>query len=205
MIVTFFFTITSTTSASVLTFDDVITGNQGYIPDGYAGFDWMQMGVMNPDVYGEPYTLSGYNNGRVSGDYVAFNANGYTGFMSSISGDPFDFNGAYFTAVWNNGLNIKVIGYTGSSPGYFLTGTPIYEQIITVDTFDATWFQFNFTGIDALSFESYGGTNAGYTGGSGVHFAMEEFTYNAVPIPAAVWLFGSGLIGLIGIARRKKA
>ena len=26
-----------------------------------------------------------------------------------------------------------------------------------------------------------------------------------VPIPAAVWLFGSGLIGLIGIARRKKA
>lgn len=27
--------------------------------------------------------------------------------------------------------------------------------------------------------------------------------YSAVPIPAAVWLFGSGLIGLIGIARRK--
>jgi hypothetical protein len=26
-----------------------------------------------------------------------------------------------------------------------------------------------------------------------------------IPIPAAVWLFGSGLIGLIGIARRKKA
>ena len=31
------------------------------------------------------------------------------------------------------------------------------------------------------------------------------FELNAVPIPAAVWLFGSGLIGLIGIARRKKA
>jgi hypothetical protein len=28
---------------------------------------------------------------------------------------------------------------------------------------------------------------------------------DAVPIPAAVWLFGSGLLGLIGIARRKKA
>ena len=26
-----------------------------------------------------------------------------------------------------------------------------------------------------------------------------------IPIPAAVWLFGSGLLGLIGIARRKKA
>ncbi len=27
----------------------------------------------------------------------------------------------------------------------------------------------------------------------------------AVPVPAAVWLFGSGLIGLVGIARRKKS
>lgn len=27
---------------------------------------------------------------------------------------------------------------------------------------------------------------------------------NSVPVPAAVWLFGSGLLGLIGIARRKK-
>ena len=27
----------------------------------------------------------------------------------------------------------------------------------------------------------------------------------ATPIPSAVWLFGSGLIGLIGLARRKKA
>ena len=27
---------------------------------------------------------------------------------------------------------------------------------------------------------------------------------NVVPVPAAVWLFGSGLVGLIGVARRKK-
>ena len=31
------------------------------------------------------------------------------------------------------------------------------------------------------------------------------FTPTTVPIPTAVWLFGSGLIGLIGVARRKKA
>lgn len=28
---------------------------------------------------------------------------------------------------------------------------------------------------------------------------------NAVPVPAAVWLFGSGLLGLVGVARKKKA
>ena len=28
---------------------------------------------------------------------------------------------------------------------------------------------------------------------------------NSVPVPAAVWLFGSGLLGLIGVARREKS
>ena len=31
-----------------------------------------------------------------------------------------------------------------------------------------------------------------------------QFIPTAVPLPAAVWLFGSGLIGLIGMARRRK-
>jgi hypothetical protein len=32
----------------------------------------------------------------------------------------------------------------------------------------------------------------------------ESFVNNPVPIPAAVWLFGSGLLGLVGIARRRR-
>ena len=28
---------------------------------------------------------------------------------------------------------------------------------------------------------------------------------SVVPVPAAVWLFGSGLLGLVGVARRKQA
>ena len=35
--------------------------------------------------------------------------------------------------------------------------------------------------------------------------AFDEYSVTLVPVPAAVWLFGSGLIGLIGVARRKKA
>ena len=36
------------------------------------------------------------------------------------------------------------------------------------------------------------------------NIAFKSSTGEVVPVPAAVWLFGSGLIGLIGIARRKK-
>ena len=37
-------------------------------------------------------------------------------------------------------------------------------------------------------------------GGSG---AIDNITVTVVPVPPAMWLFGSGLIGLIGLARRK--
>jgi len=33
---------------------------------------------------------------------------------------------------------------------------------------------------------------------------LTDVEVSAVPVPAAVWLFGSGLLGLVGIARRKK-
>jgi hypothetical protein len=34
---------------------------------------------------------------------------------------------------------------------------------------------------------------------------MAPNAVSAVPVPAAVWLFGSGLLGLVGISRRKKS
>ncbi|HFD81339.1 MAG TPA: VPLPA-CTERM sorting domain-containing protein, partial [Gammaproteobacteria bacterium] len=34
--------------------------------------------------------------------------------------------------------------------------------------------------------------------------ANDVIEASVVPLPAAVWLFGSGLVGLAGIARRKK-
>ena len=32
---------------------------------------------------------------------------------------------------------------------------------------------------------------------------FDYFSFTAIPIPASVWLFGSGLLGLVGMARRK--
>lgn len=44
------------------------------------------------------------------------------------------------------------------------------------------------------------GTETGFVFG-----AVDSITVSAVPVPAAVWLFGSGLLGLVSVARRRKA
>jgi hypothetical protein len=41
--------------------------------------------------------------------------------------------------------------------------------------------------------------------GASTSYGMYGIEISQVPLPAAVWLFGSGLLGMIGIARRKKA
>ena len=51
-------------------------------------------------------------------------------------------------------------------------------------------------------------TFAFFVTSSGSHvdgIAYDQWALVSVPIPAAIWLFGSGLVGLIGIARRKKS
>ena len=40
--------------------------------------------------------------------------------------------------------------------------------------------------------------------GSAVFYDNLNFDRVVVPVPAAVWLFGSGLLGLVGVARRRK-
>jgi probable HAF family extracellular repeat protein len=43
--------------------------------------------------------------------------------------------------------------------------------------------------------------------GTGWHYGQQHaflLTPAAVPVPAAIWLFGSGLLGLLGIALRRK-
>jgi len=47
----------------------------------------------------------------------------------------------------------------------------------------------------------FAGLNVNFDIGSGN--SLTVLSVSSVPVPAAVWLFGSGLIGLIGVARRK--
>lgn len=58
------------------------------------------------------------------------------------------------------------------------------------------YFAVNLTGIDSLTI----------TGQASVSLVagFQNVTLSAVPVPAAAWLFGSALVGLGGMARRKR-
>ena len=60
-----------------------------------------------------------------------------------------------------------------------------------VNTTDPLWIGLNWSGIDSLVISS-----------TGDQWIMDDFTSSVVPIPAAVYLFASGL-GLLGWFRRK--
>ena len=135
------------------------------------------------------------------------------------------------TGGWNYGAGGSItitggIDFPDATPdiatgSILLTGT--FDSATVVDLGSGT-FEFQIVGgaftdtkhQDLLAF--YGMPNTDYLGGLNISFSTtanmgDIFTSDQifsgdvvnqpVPVPAAVWLFGSGLIGLIGIARRR--
>jgi hypothetical protein len=71
-------------------------------------------------------------------------------------------------------------------------------------------YNFAFSGMrtEYYTNNEWTGTTFGIFSNSYRGFTIEELAVtgevSAVPVPAAVWLFGSGLIGLMAVARRKR-
>lgn len=183
--------------AVVVTFDDLPRAVFGYgsVYDGYNGLNWDNFGYVD-SADSMWVGDSGFKTGRVSGDNVAFNE---WASASSANGSLFDFNGAYLTGAFRDGLVIQVEGFVNN----ILT----YVETVIVDSDTATWFDFDFFGIDSLTFSSSGGVEVPGLAGSGTTFVMDNFTFNevaAVPLPAAIWLFGAGFCMIAGLRRRKQ-
>jgi len=188
----------SSAVANVTTFDDVTAASKLYpIPAGYAGFEWVNIGVQKYDRYGGAGS-SGYYNGVVSKDHVAFNyADPATGaYTAEFSGDPFKLVNATFTSAWLEGLTIEVEGHLAN----VLVGTDSF----TVNSTAQTLREFNWT-VDTVRFESYGGSKEYNYQYDRPQFAMDNLTTSAcVPAPGAV-LLGSLGAGLVGWMRRRRA
>ncbi|CUS34277.1 exported hypothetical protein [Candidatus Nitrospira nitrosa] len=113
----------------------------------------------------------------------------WSGHQQTDNGTP----GGYHT--YNNAGNFdwstQGAGYDSSSLNYIGNATASGTDSSITRTFSLG------PGLYSLVF---GGNPPAGTPGSAVAY---QATLSTVPVPAAVWLFGSGLIGLAGLARRK--
>lgn len=129
-----------------------------------------------------------------------------TGSITALNVDD-AFDGIQNTvSMVNHQLTIAGVSYDRASSG---AGS---GNVALVQDGDIEWFLFQTTngGYPDLQYDigSWRLLLPGWSQSSPTSDVFEiRGTYNvqlaAVPIPAAVWLFGSGLLGLIGIARRK--
>lgn len=87
-----------------------------------------------------------------------------------------------FTITTNSGQSV---GNTATSDVTLTDGDAFFVGLIEDD------FSLGFDSI-TLSSQDFG-----------FLFNVDDITVSPVPLPAAVWLFGSGLLGLLGIGRRR--
>lgn len=107
---------------------------------------------------------------------------------------PWDGTSLFFSGIDSIGASSISGLYIGSWFGVTDSGdVPIARLNFTLGTSNAT------ISMDAALL---GGTWSSYIEGDFTN-TYEGATVNAVPVPAALWLFGSGLIGLVGVVRRR--
>ena len=130
--------------------------------------------------------FSVYDNLHDAGTYLEYDLN------ITVSGLEGLWNPPGFEIVANN----HPTGVNGSFSGLFqFGGDPdgdLYTGFYTIDLdFD----------MENWAFANNGSLDGRYQHDGNIFNSL--FVSN-VPVPAAVWLFGSGLLGLVGMARRKK-
>jgi hypothetical protein len=175
-----------------------------------------QLDASDIDIQGGSLTGTGTLNGPVTIGAEASIGPGSSPGSMTINGD-IDLNGLFLIEIGGltSGTEYDVLNVTGTAN---LGGT------LDVDFFDLGGGLFGASlgdTFDILTAETLSGKFDVFTLailGAGLDWQIDYlFDFNgstdfvrlsvvsAVPVPSAVWLFGSGLLGLVGMARRKKA
>lgn len=126
-------------------------------------------------------TLSTVLGGTPTGTFATtidfFTPDGSGGVLASVSLSD-DVTSFFSYGGWQLNLDSLIVASDTKAGFLHLTGT----GLVSGNGYDATNATWSFSANDATAY---------------------SMSVTAVPVPAAVWLFGSGLLGLIGMARRK--
>ena len=152
---------------------------------------------------------------------LGFSWNGTVGIPVSIVLDGSGFFGALGGGLTTSDT-VTGVGSLGASDGtlvnfgkssYTLPMGPVPMATTTFNTatIPGSGLTSNPSGTLPFSDDGIGGSPmvAGPFPGFNANFditsiTVDSITTSPVPVPAAVWLFGSGLLGLVGVARRRK-
>jgi hypothetical protein len=148
--------ITTASEAQILTFDNLATEYDpqfeiyyNAVPNGYGGLVWNGFWAVDAVNSSRGSVYGGMVAGLISPDDDIFNVYGAPATVSSSSG-LFNLNSAYLTASLNDGLQVEVQGFAGT--------TLLYDNTYTVGPNAPTLENFNYVGVTSVTFTGSGGT-----------------------------------------------
>ena len=191
-------------SASVVSTDWQVSGDNLVTQDTTSGLEWLSftqtINTSRDYVLSQLSSGGQYDGWRYATDNEVVDLWTNFGFDLSINQSPTVgvasaglISAANLLGNTSNLLNSSIYDYGAIGVTANLVGIDQYNvmgawhYLVDNSTYYATVVSPNYVLTDSL-------TPAG-------HYLVRT---SVVPVPAAVWLFGSGLIGIIGIARRKK-
>lgn len=143
---------------------------------------------------------------------------GIDGTLAEAGGGFLQSTGLFFGHTFNASQQTTIMDNTGSWAGTSLQGgfdyTATIQAIPAGSSAAGLYFNWNTQNEIAVLaiFDCNGDASGDVCNGTGTPMqngpfigSAPIFNGNEVPVPAAIWLMGSGLLGLVGVARRRKA
>ena len=195
-------------NAAIVSVDWQTGGDNLITQDTDSGLEWLDLTVTAGMSFNDVTAQLG-----VGGDYEGWRyatSAEVTGLWDAFGGDN-----NYYTGSWstqNNGLFDAMAPYVGDlyCAANACTAGDGYSYWITSDVQGTGYHWVSLSYDDTQSINSstsdlFSGSYQPVLDSYGVYITGSALVrdISSVPVPAAAWLFGTGLVGLIGVARRK--